>query len=56
MTRLATYWWEDQENILLLAQWMADEGYEARALVEMLEKPWHWDDEWCECVKHRGIQ
>ena len=50
----AAPWYTDHVNLSRLAAWMADEGYAAREVAAMLEKPWHYGDEWERAQKEHG--
>ena len=39
-------WWEDHDNLAILAKAMADEGDTTGDIVYMLEKPWKYAEEW----------
>lgn len=43
-------WFEEFENVLELAKWLADEGRitTAHATLQIFEKPWKWEPEWNE--------
>lgn len=39
-------WWKDHMALHRLAAWMSAEGYLIDAVVDMLEKPWNWSEEY----------
>lgn len=43
-------WFEEFENIINLAKWLADEGEITTAfqMLQIFEKPWKWESEWNE--------
>ena len=43
-----TKWFEIHENLVSLAEYLADHGSTAHELVSFIEKPWHYEDEWNE--------
>lgn len=44
------HWSSDRVNVLLTAQYMADEGYSAKEVARMLEKPSGYDAEYLAAV------
>jgi hypothetical protein len=52
-------WWSNHDNLHLLAEWMhnvvhEDYSYDLGNILEMLEKPWHWTDEFIQAVEHEA--
>jgi hypothetical protein len=41
----APKWYEKHENIVILATWMADQGNTAHTVVDAIETPWSYEDE-----------
>jgi hypothetical protein len=44
----APKWYEVHENLVSLAEYLADHGATAHELVSFIEKPWKYEDEWNE--------
>lgn len=45
-------WWEDRGNLAALAAWMLHANPDAgSSIVEMIEKPWNFDDEYDEYLE-----
>jgi hypothetical protein len=42
------HWWDTHDNIVTLADWMADNDWSAHDVAGMVEKPWKYTDEWLE--------
>jgi hypothetical protein len=49
-------WWLVHENLATLAQWMADIGNSAHDVAAMVEKPWHYEEEWKEMQTNLAAQ
>ena len=45
-------WWTDHHNLLLLAQDQND----LQLVLDMLEKPWHYTDEWIMACEHEAVE
>ncbi len=43
-------WWEDRDDLALLARYMSRAGYTAHNVAEMISEPWHWSDEYAEAL------
>ena len=43
-------WWEDRDDLALLARYMDRAGYTGRNIAEMVSEPWHWADEYAEAL------
>ena len=35
-------WYEDRDDLALLARYMSRAGYTAHNVAEMISEPWHW--------------
>lgn len=46
-------WHETHGNLYALAHWLTEHGLftTAEDVLDYLEKPWHWDDEWAAFVE-----
>ena len=46
------YWWEDHRNIYLLLEWLRgnSDSYDGDMAIDVVEKPWKWDDEYQEAL------
>lgn len=42
---MGAQWFEDHDNLVTLTRWLADSGYSARNIADVIEKPWKYDDE-----------
>jgi hypothetical protein len=42
---VVTSWWEIHDNVAFLANYMMEHGETAASIVEMIETPWSWTDE-----------
>jgi hypothetical protein len=48
-------WWERHDNMVSTADWMADNGYEAKDVALLVEKPWKFTDEFISaCEDYAG--
>lgn len=51
-------WWLEPANVALLCTWAAGEGFTARELARLSEKPWKWRVEfvvaWCRAADGEG--
>lgn len=43
-------WWEDRNDLALLARYMSRAGYTAHNVAEMISEPWHWADEYAQAL------
>ena len=43
-------WYEDRDDLALLARYMSRAGYTAHNVAEMISEPWHWSDEYAEAL------
>lgn len=43
-------WYVDHANIVVLARWMADNGYTAEDVAYAVEKPWKYEDEFDKAI------
>jgi hypothetical protein len=41
-----TEWWHDHKNLRSVALDMVEQGDEVDYVLDMLEKPWKWQDTW----------
>lgn len=41
-----SYWWDDHDNIVMLAWWMLARDHGARDFVYLIEKPWKFTAEY----------
>jgi hypothetical protein len=39
-------WYGDHANLVGLTAWLADNGYDAKAVAHAVEKPWHYEVEY----------
>jgi hypothetical protein len=42
------------DDLVILVQWAEREGYDAAAIVRMVEKPWKWMDELAKAKEQLG--
>jgi hypothetical protein len=54
-------WWTDHHNLHMMAEWMhstihVDHCYDLANILEMLEKPWHWTDEWISACEEEASE
>jgi hypothetical protein len=58
MTRQMPEWCADPSEVLRLLRWMhCNDDYgplEIETVFEVLEKPWHWHDEWLAMERGEG--
>lgn len=39
-------WWTDHRNLVIVAQDMVAHGDDTGDLIDLMEKPWKWEDTW----------
>ena len=50
-------WWADPSEIARLLRHLRDgDGLDVGEAIEIVEKPWHWDDEYLEMTKKGAVR
>lgn len=48
---MAAKWWQDHENLAMVAKRISDQGNTVEEIIYMLEKPWKFDAEFIAAAK-----
>ena len=56
MSTTEAHWWDDHDNVVMLAYWMRERDHGVDDFVTLIEKPWKWTDEYEEAVADNAAE